>query len=318
MLAKLDSHLTATLRLHGQALSRLWIAIVLLTVWGAGVVLLEEFDFLPGKISPVPFTFIGMPIGFFLAFRGNQGYARYWEARQHWATVGNFLRNFARDVSIYLRSPNAEDEPAVEALKRDAIVGAIAYAHALRCELTQGDPLASARSIYQRVPNPARHPEQPLLELLPARNVPYDILRGVIGQLDWAYRRGWLDRIFLRHLDAQFSQASDAAGSCIKIRDTPMPVPLVILTKRMLLIYLFFLPVGIVDMTGWFAPVVQAVISFAFLGLDAIAAELGHPFETGPNQIALETTTYEIETDLRALLADSPPQAPPAKNGIIP
>ncbi|MCA9521896.1 MAG: hypothetical protein KC609_13020 [Myxococcales bacterium] len=317
MLNNKNSRFNSALRLQGTALASVWTTILVLTLWGAVVVLLEELGLLPGKISPVPFTFIGLPIGFFLAFRGNQGYARYWEARQHWATVGNFARNIGRQVNIYLRGP-AEDEAAISALRRDVIESMIAYVYALRSDLMSDDPFPSAQAALGATATPERHPEQPSLALSATRNVPYAILCSLLRQLDFGFRRNWLDRIFLRHMDAQLSLLSDAAGVCLKIRDTPMPVPLVVLTKRMLLIYLFFLPIGIVDMTGWFAPVVVSVISFAFLGLDAIAAELGHPFETGPNQIALLTTAHEIETDLRALLGDTTEPLPPPIDDVVP
>lgn len=288
-------------QIRGTALGKTWRAILFFSSWGGVVVLLEELGLLPGHISAVPFTFIGLPIGFFLAFRGNQGYARFWEARQHWATVGNTVRNVARQASVYLQ--HAEAPAGVLALKRLLIAELNAYVSALRAQLVDNGLSTHTRDQLVRAgQDAALDPSLPRLGEATTINAPYALLRTMLGQLDWAYRAGWLDRLFVRHMDAQLSLLSDASGACLKIHDTPVPASLVLLIKRMLWTYLFFLPIGIVDTTGWFAPIVVAVVAFAFLGLDSIAGELSTPFTEGSNQLPLGPTSEALERDLQEIL----------------
>lgn len=308
MLQHRDRRYRLSLHLSLRAAQRVWVGIFAFMLWAALVTFLEYEGLLPGRISPVPFTFIGLPLGFFLAFRGNQGYARYWEARQAWNLVGNCVRNFARQVDTYIHAAKPEDEAAVVAHKRALLTRSIAYVYALRASLSDEDAEVAA----------AKHLDFPIAELHAAgTNVAYAILQSISRELERGMRAGWSDRLFARHMDAQLALLNDAAGACEKLRDTPLPVPLVLITTRLVLLYLAGLPIGIVDVTEWFTPVVVGVLAFAFLGLSTTGGELSAPFRKGPNQLPLLTTARRLERDLRRILGDPLPSLPPVENGIV-
>ncbi|MCA9671215.1 MAG: bestrophin family protein [Myxococcales bacterium] len=297
--------------LRGSAIKRIWPHVLGFMAWASFIAFAELMGWIPGRISPVPFTFIGLPLGFFLAFRGNQGHARYWEARLHWQTICNCARNIARQSDVFLRGGDEPPEGLRE-VQREIICRVVAVVHATRVRLQGGNAKAAAIEVL----NDLGAPVPDLVK--DAVNVPYALLTSITRDLDRILRAGWIDRIFARYIDQQVAALSDAVGACDKIRKTPMPVPIVLLTRRMVLVYGAGLPIGIVDMTRWFTPVVVGVLVYAFLGLDTIAGQLAAPFDEGPHQLPLLTTAVEVERDVRQLLGLELPPLPSAHDGIVP
>ena len=241
MLRQNSSRGVIGLNLSAAVGKRAWLVIVSFTVWAAIVTTAEYVGLLPGRISPVPFTFIGLPLGFFLAFRGNQGHARYWEARQAWNTIGNSARNFGRQVAVY-NNPTGDANPeALSELSRTVIRRVVAYSCALHASLTDADVEEAAN----------KHLDVPLADLkVEGTNVAFAILHSISAELERGMKAGLLDRLFVRIMENSLAVLSDAAGTCEKIRATPLPVPLVLITNRMLILYIAGLPIGIVDVTA--------------------------------------------------------------------
>ena len=72
----------------------------------------------------------------------------------------------------------------------------------------------------------------------------------------------------------------DAIGACERIRSTPVPLAIAIITRRLILLFLALLPLALVDRVGWFSPLVMAAASYPLFSLDEIGAELQNPFSS--------------------------------------
>jgi len=75
----------------------------------------------------------GTILSLFLAFRTNEAYNRWWEARQLWGELLNQSRNFARQVMTLLPEGISHEN------KQRLIYNHIAYANALRLLLRRQD-----------------------------------------------------------------------------------------------------------------------------------------------------------------------------------
>lgn len=90
----------------------------------------QDLNFL-SSFGMAPVTLLGTILSVFLAFRNNNSYGRWWEARQLWGDLINSSRLFKAQVAVLIASA---DDLAREAqqllLKRQ-----VAFAHLLRMQL---------------------------------------------------------------------------------------------------------------------------------------------------------------------------------------
>ena len=93
-------------------------------------------------------------------------------------------------------------------------------------------------------------------------------------------------------------------GGCERIKATPIPFVYVILLHRLVAIYCFALPFGIVASTGIYTPFVTGLVAYAFMGLDAIGGSIENPFEKEPHDLPLTQLSESIETALKQQQAE--------------
>ena len=86
-------------------------------------------------------------LSIFLAFRINEAYARWWEARILWGNFISASRAFARNVTTLIDVDPADEEgPDALELRRELVYRQIALAHALRLSLRKEDGWEELRS----------------------------------------------------------------------------------------------------------------------------------------------------------------------------
>ncbi|MFT4623345.1 MAG: putative membrane protein [Myxococcota bacterium] len=263
--------------------------------WG-----LERF-----QLTTVPFSLIGLALSIFLGFRNNACYDRWWEARKLWGALINTTRSLARQTATLVRS----DDPAVAAFHRQQVGRTIAYAHLLRLHLRR-------QGVFTDVQPFVTGPE--MTQLRAVRNPPITMLAWMGASFREAHDRGWVHPLHLPLLEGTLTDLTDIQGGCERIKNTPVPLSYTVLTHRIVGLYCFFLPLGILSEVGLATPLVVGIVSFAFLGLDAVGTQIEDPFEEDPNDLPLEALSRLIENDLRQGLGDTdlrPDCAP--KEGIL-
>jgi putative membrane protein len=247
-----------------------------------------------------PFSLIGLALGIFLGFRNNAAYDRYWEGRKLWGSLVNTSRSFTRMSLNVITAPNTahtEAEPeAVKRLQTELVHRTIAYAHALRLHLRQRtDDLSELEPLLGR--EEVEHIGRQL-------NVPAAILLPTSARLKEARKRGWLSDYHLPLLEEQLTSFTDIQGGCERIKNTPIPYAYTILIHRIVAVYCFGLPFGVVSTTLWATPIVVFLIGYAFFGLDAVGDEIEDPFGEEVNDLPLHQLSTMIEINLREALGE--------------
>lgn len=236
------------------------------------------------ELSTAPVTFVGLALAVFLAFRNNVSYDRYWEARKAWGAVLIHTRSLAGQLVAY--TPTRHGSYASGAYVRYLI----AFTYALKHQLRASDGSADL----------ARHlPPQDCAEIAAVRFKPIAIctrIRHALGQLK---QMGQISDVTLSILDAQLNALDAATGVCERISSTPIPFSYSVLLHRTVYLYCFLLPFGLVDVTGPFTPLVCVFVAYTLFALEAIADEIGDPFDSTPNALALDAIAQTIE---RAIL----------------
>jgi ion channel-forming bestrophin family protein len=304
--------LSLVMSYRGSTLSRIKGRLCAVTTFAIFVELMADaFHLLRSTITLAPFTLIGLALSIFLGFRNNTSYDRFWEGRRLWGALVNVSRSFARQCQLYIGKREAGAEPSVLAVQRELVHRTIAYVHALRMHLRDGiewDALA------------AYLPAAEIEQLRKQHNVPYAILSGTSHWLRGAWAGGHIDSYHLPALDQSLNQFLDIQGGCERIKSTPIPHSYTVLMHGIVASYCFLLPFGLVDTLHMWTPLVVLIVSYAFLGLDAVGDEIENPFGADPNDLPLSAISTTIEVNLRQAIGDKDkdvPDLPQPVSGIL-
>lgn len=240
-------------------------------------------------LTPLPFTLIGLALSIFLGFRNNTSYQRYWEGRILWGRMVNVSRTFARRVTTLIQDDTGE-------LHRYLIRTQAAYVHALRIRLRsesyeQLERLLGAEET-QRIADRS--------------NPPIAILETLANRIRKAYDNGRIHALHLPLIENALETMTDVQGGCERIRSTPIPFSYTVLIHRIVAVYCFGLPFGIVESVGEFTPFVALLVSYAFLGLDTIGDEIEEPFGAEAHDLPLNALSTMIEINVRETIDDGP------------
>jgi putative membrane protein len=243
------------------------------------------------QLNPAPFTLLGVALAIFVGFRNGTSYDRFWEARKIWGGLLNDTRSLTRQVRS-LTSLRADD-PLVKAFVHEEI----ALIHALRHQLRRSDPKLDLTRLL---------PPEAATQVY-ASKYRAAALADRLGQ--WIRQRreeGTLDSISAVAIDQNLNNVSTAIGGCERIASTPLPFSYAIIVHRVVHIYCFLLPLGLVDTIGWMTPIITVIVAYAFIALEELAGQLEDPFGTSANDLALDAINRMIESTLREQIGEAP------------
>ncbi|MEZ6046525.1 MAG: bestrophin family ion channel [Planctomycetaceae bacterium] len=280
---------------RGTSISHTVLRITFMTVCACIVTYMEIHFDIDDKYSltSTPFTLVGLAIGIFLGFRNNAAYERYWEGRTLLGRLVNSSRTWARQLPMYLTTPNPDEQGEVEQLQKDLVVYVMAYVHTLKNALRDDDPFPELSQFL---------PAADVDALRKQRNIPAAMLHVLGTRLTAAWKRGWLTDYHYQTLDATLTSLTDIQGGCERVKNTPIPYAYSVLIHRTVAFYCFFLPFGIVKDVQWLTPLVVLLISHAFFGLDEIGDEIEEPFGKDDQDLPVAALAKTIEINLRQQL----------------
>lgn len=286
--------------LKGSIISHIIGRLIATTFFATLMTLLFDYDVLDGKmfsITTLPFTLIGTALAIFLGFRNNSSYDRFWEGRKLWGAMINTTRTFTRQIVTLIESE--EHDKRVDVMKHDSVHMLIAYLHALRHHLRdEGD--RSDCEVFLSAQDYKVLGEDP--------NPPIGLLHKMGVRFAGAWRKGWVDTMHLPLLDGTLTKLTDIQGACERIKKTPIPFAYTVLMHRIVGIYCFALPFGVYTTIGDLTPVVVLLVSYGFLGLDAIGNEIEEPFGTEPNDLPLSAFCRMLEREAKYRIDEEMPE----------
>ena len=296
------------LHFHGSALSKIRLRLTVVTLIAFGVTAYHLMGFGDGVLDLhiAPFSLVGLALGIFLGFRNNTAYDRYWEGRKLWGSLVNTSRSFSRmSLNVITDHATGHSEPnpgAMKQLQTELVHRTIAYVHSLRLHLRQQtDDLSELQPLLG---------QREVTEIGQQLNVPAAILQRTSARIKEVRKRGWLSDYHLPLLEEQLTSFTDIQGGCERIKNTPIPYAYTILIHRIVAVYCFGLPFGVVSTTLWATPIVVCLIAYAFFGLDAVGDEIEDPFGEEVNDLPLCQLSTMIEINLREALGEADVPAP--------
>ncbi|WP_118951679.1 bestrophin family protein [Taibaiella helva] len=234
---------------------------------------------------------LGTIISLLLAFRANQAYDRWWEARIVWGGIVNDSRSWSRQVVSYIDNGYDDDEKAE--LEQRLINRQIAWAHCLgRALRNQPDEKQLGKWLHQNdLDFIARYSSTPMALLeLQARDIKY------------ALDNGWINAYQHVELDRTLTAFSDHMGKCERIKKTVFPSTYGLYLHLSMNLFIMLLPFALIEYFGWLMiPLVTAIAS-AFWLIEKMSVHLQDPFENRPTDTPVTTIAQTIERDLGQVL----------------
>ena len=216
-----------------------------------------------------PFALLGLALSIFLGFRNQACYARWWEGRTLWGESIRDVRSLVRATATWLGDDSPERVKILKWVQ--------AHYHGVRCELrSEALPEWLNEWLDQCPDKPRAGQKRSSFCLMQAG--------AVLGN---SYCSGKIDSIGVQTLEQYLHQLTNAQAGCERLLSTPLPFSYRLLTHRIVYLYCFLLPFGLVGSLGWLTPVFTLILGYTFLGLDALSEELEQPFGRALNHLPL-------------------------------
>jgi len=253
----------------------------------------------PVGLGTPPFALVGIALAVFLGFRNSASYERWWEGRKLWGSLLIHGRSIVRQALTLPHDVKIEDT-------REFIAGIGALGHALRHEMRRTDPLPDLATrlpstLYQRV--------------VQAQYRSSLILRWLGEWVGTRARDGAIDGYGVLAFEQNLNELSGVIGGCERLASTPLPFSYSVMIHRTIYLFCVMLPFGLVDGAGLLTPLFALLVAYAFMSLEAIAAQIEDPFGLEENDLALTALCESLENALHDMAADPaftrPPKALP-------
>lgn len=322
-----------------------WKYLLIFIAWSSFWVLLHHWLHDHGIKVSIPFAplgTIGVAVAFYLGFKNNQSYDRFWEARTIWGGIVNGSRTWANQVLGYVSNSHKNtdlSEAEIHEIQERLIYRHLAWINALRLHLRKPSTFSpnyiGAVRRFQAGSPERRHWEEevkPFLsdkdfdELIGVQNLPAQLLRRQGADLQFlAEKKGVLEDF--RYIDLMNSLKDFFAeqGRCERIKNTPLPRQYSYFSKIFCWIFILLLPLALVsqfhDMGegyDWMVVPFSTLISWIFITMELVGDNSEDPFENFMNDVPMTALCRNIEIDLREMLGETaiPPRILP-ENGIL-
>lgn len=238
------------------------------------------------SLNFVPFSLIGLTLAIFLGFRNSTSYARFWEARTLWGVLLVESRHLTAQA-LAVAGDKADAKLLAQRL--------CAFAYALKHQLRESDARAELSAFL-----PPGDVERISGARFPAAMALLLVQEWVGEQL----RGGKVAAAVVPALEQSLARLGNALGGCERISGTPIPFTYSVILHRCVYIYCFLLPFGLLDTIGTMTPVIVCFLGYTFFALEALGAELEHPFGLAANDLALGSLCYTIESSVLEMVGE--------------
>lgn len=258
----------------------------------------KEID-IPISISGL----LGTAISLLLAFRTNQAYDRWWEARKAWGAIINDSRTLIRQVQEFYESSNKD------IFIKDFVNRQIAWCYALGEKLRGNSKIETI--------NEYLNPEE-IENVKQYTNVPNAILSLHTNTLRNALRNKSINEFQQIQMDSTISRLCDHMGTCERIKNTPFPITYSMLLHLLIYIFAAILPFGLFHYSILVEITLNSLISSIFLLIEKTAVYKQDPFENRPTDICVTAITRTIEINLLQMIGSKEiPEPTTAKSYYI-
>jgi len=256
-------------------------------------------------------TVFGTIMSLFLAFKTNESYNRWWEARILWGSMVNYSRSFARQVLNLITLDtgiNLKNQGELTVLQQKLIHRHLGYINALRLSLRSQSNWEELKPFLD---------ENERLEIIEHANVSTQLIQKQAQTLKNIFQGNSNDFRYMQ-IDSTLNEFYNIQGGCERINTTVFPRIYSFMTTLFTWLFAISLIFSLYDDLNWEILTMRVMVAFVFLTLEKISRSLKDPFENDISDTPMTAICRTIEIDLREMLGekDVPPPIEPVK-GIL-
>jgi ion channel-forming bestrophin family protein len=234
---------------------------------------------------------LGTVLSLLLAFKSNQAYDRWWEARIIWGAIVNDSRSLIRQLLVFIADPYVSVK--VLNFQERFTQRQIAWCYSLGQSLRNQSPTMGLEKYLT---------EEELAFVSEHDNVPNAILLLHGRDLKYAMEAGWINKFQQVDMDETLSKLCDAMGKCERIKNTVFPTTFSLYIHFTLFFFVLLLPFALIDIFGVLEiPMVIAIATTFFL-IEKMTIHLQDPFENRPTDTPVTSIARNIERNLNQML----------------
>jgi len=234
---------------------------------------------------------LGTIISLLLAFKSNQAYDRWWEARIAWGAIVNDSRTLVRQVLSFYKDP--EFSPEASDFKERFAKRQAAWCYAVAQTLRGKDAVKPITTLLA---------EDELRFVKNFKHVPNALLILHGKDLKKALETGRINAYQQVEMDGILTKLCDSMGRCERIKNTVFPTTYSMYIRFTLCLFIVLLPFGLKDFLGWLQIPVVAMISAACFLIEKMAIHLQDPFENRPTDTPMVSISNTIEKNLMQMI----------------
>ena len=242
-------------------------------------------------------SLLGTMITLILAFRMNQSYERWWEARKVWGGIVNDTRALIREVS-FLSTREKKGSEAQSQFSKDMIAMAMMWPNELVKELRglggKGEALRMSERLKADLRNLNVHAPAGLLHIMQSR-------------IHDAYQNEVLNDYQQVQLTDTLNRLGDHMGKAERIKKTVFPHLYSILIDAIIWFFVFLLPLAYRDPNKYFEFPVSMMICTVFIVLEKLAERLQDPFDGHPTDIPIQDIANSLDRYGAGILGETVP-----------
>ena len=234
-------------------------------------------------------------LSIFLAFRVNEAYARWWEARILWGGIVNYSRTFARQVTTLIDSDDAEKF----AWRQDLVYRHLAYINAVRMTLRKEENWQSLKGYLSA---------GELAELSDKANKATQLLQTQGQRVAQLREQGAIDQFGHLMLDSSLTELYNLQGACERIKTTAFPDRVAYFTRLIAWCMAVMVPICVLESDEQLDMIdflVVPAMMLLFVVTERLGADLKNPFEGRPNDTPMTTLCRTIGNRSSAALGET-------------
>lgn len=269
--------------------------VLVVTAYAIGIaVLYQNFHFTRISIPLSVPMLLGTVISLLLAFRSNQAYDRWWEARVIWGAIVNDSRTLGRQVLSFMQTGFEQDD--LRQFQENFIRRQMAWNFCLSQRLRNEHAVAGLDRFLTK---------RELTSITRYTNPASAILELHARDLNYAMEQGWLNQYQQVELDRTLSRLCDSMGKCERIKNTVFPATYSLYIHLAVNFFILMLPFALIQFFGLIEVPMVVVIAALFMLIEKMAINLQDPFENKPTDTPMTAISTTIERDLRQMLNDN-------------
>ncbi|NMM47940.1 bestrophin family protein [Marinigracilibium pacificum] len=234
-------------------------------------------------------AFFGTAIAFVLAFRTNQAYDRWWEARKIWGSIVNNSRSWFRMVLTLIKANSDKDKLICEKL----IKRQVAWNYILSRRLRDNDSLDGIERYFE---------DSEFIQIRNSINPNQTILLMQSQDIRALTINHQIEDLHHIQLEDCLRSFEDSMAKAERIKNTHFPVLYDHLISVSIYLFASLLAFAIVDSSHVFEVIFSTIISGLFLTIEFVGTELQDPFEDKPSDTPMTAISNSIQRSAYQLL----------------